>query len=245
MQYTQYFAPRGDYRDHLTLGYDIKQFDNTVQVAGRNAGTCDRIGSRPLSLSYSSGATRARDASLSFNTDYAQNLSGAPAIRRPTTTCATRRRTRPRNLSSGWRVVRVGADLGYRLPADWTLAARVRGQVAGQSLIAGEKFGVGGAVGACAGRACPGRRLGRSGQRGILAAAGLEGHPDAGLRRLGATQDAGACARQRDVRVGDQRRLLACAGNTKPASLALDYGVVVQGHSRDGNVTGRDQHAWP
>lgn len=42
-------------------------------------------------------------------------------------------------------MLRFGGALNRRLTGDWLLAARLRTQVSGQSLIPGEKFGVGGA----------------------------------------------------------------------------------------------------
>ena len=144
IQYTQYFAPRGDYRDYFTLGYDDKQFDNTVLVAGANAGTCDRIASRPLSGSYS-GRYEGANVSANFNVDYIRNLPGGSRNAQSDYDRCNAPADASKNLTAAWSVARFGADLGWRFAPDWLLAGRLRTQFSGQSLIAGEKFGIGGA----------------------------------------------------------------------------------------------------
>ena len=47
--------------------------------------------------------------------------------------------------SRNWSLWRYGADLSYQVTDAWTLTGRLRGQQAGDQLIPGEQFGLGGA----------------------------------------------------------------------------------------------------
>jgi hemolysin activation/secretion protein len=141
IQYTQYFAPRGDYRDYLTLGYDFKLFESNV--TGAPAG-CARIGSHPVTLSYS-GRYDGADALLTFNVDLVRNLPGGVANSQSAYDACNPPADPSKNLTAAWSAMRFGADLAWRLPRDWQFASRLRYQGAGQQLIPGEKFGVGGA----------------------------------------------------------------------------------------------------
>lgn len=146
VQYTQYFAPRGDYRDYVTVGVDFKQFDSNVTIAGTGAAasTCASIGSRPLTLTYT-GRYEGADQILTFNADYARNLPGGPNNAQGAYDRCNPPADASMNLTAAWAVLRFGADLAWRLPGDWQFAARLRTQFSGQALIPGEKFGVGGA----------------------------------------------------------------------------------------------------
>lgn len=141
VQYTQYFAPRGDYRDYLTIGYDFKLFESNV--LGAPVG-CARIGSRPLSLSYA-GRYEGADQVLTFNIDGVRNLPGGIANAQAHYDACNAPADASKNFSAAWSALRLGGDLAWRLPRDWQLAARLRYQAAAQALIPGEKFGIGGA----------------------------------------------------------------------------------------------------
>ncbi|MFN0163293.1 MAG: ShlB/FhaC/HecB family hemolysin secretion/activation protein [Burkholderiales bacterium] len=247
IQYTQYFAPRGDYRDYLTLGWDDKQFDNSVQVAGRPLGTCDRIASRPLSLSYA-GRHEGAATTLSFNLDFARNLPGGSNNSQSAYDRCNPPADASRNLSSSWTALRFGGDANWRFSGDWMLAGRLRAQLAGQTLIAGEKFGIGGATSV---RALPERAV--VGDAGVQASIELWAPPLwQGVRLLG-FYDHG---RVRTLEPAPGLLSHDSAGSVgfglrwqhqAQVALTMDYGVVIQGHAPTNtanapqNTRGRDR----
>ncbi|MBL8383675.1 MAG: ShlB/FhaC/HecB family hemolysin secretion/activation protein [Burkholderiales bacterium] len=238
LQYTQYFAPRGDYRDYLTVSFDDKQFDNSVLVAGINAGTCNRIASRPISASYS-GRFEGANLTLSFNADLARNLPGGPHNAQADYDRCNPPADASRNLSAAWAILRAGADIGWRIAGDWLLAGRVRVQHAPQALIAGEKFGVGGA-----------QSVRALGERALAGDSGVSGSVELwfppwwqGARWL-AFVDHG---RVRSIHPPPGALVYDAVSSAgfglrwqyqSSVSLALDYGVVVQGFAPNANVTG-------
>jgi hemolysin activation/secretion protein len=236
VQYTQYFAPRGDYRDYFTLGFDDKQFDNSVLVAGRTAGTCDRIASRPVSGSYS-GRYEGADLTVSFNVDYARNFPGGAHNAQADYDRCNPPADASRNLGAAWSLARFGGDVAYRLPSDWLLTGRLRTQATGYTLIAGEKFGVGGAQSV---RAVGERAL--AGDGGVQASAEVWLPPTAGGLRWLAFYDFGRVKTLEPAPGGVSFESVASAGfglrwqYQTSLSLALDYGVVVQGHAPSGTV---------
>ncbi|MBL8377199.1 MAG: ShlB/FhaC/HecB family hemolysin secretion/activation protein [Burkholderiales bacterium] len=247
LQYTQYFAPRGDYRDYVTLGWDDKQFDNSVKVAGRAFGTCDRIASRPLTATYL-GRYEGAAATLSFNIDWVQNLPGGSNNSQSAYDRCNPPADASRNLSADWMAWRFAAETIWRVHGDWSLSGRVRAQHAGQSLIAGEKFGAGGASSV---RALPERAL--IGDTGHTASVEVWTPPLwEGLRVLGFYDQGrvrtrepapGATAIESVGSVGFGLRWQYKA----QLAVALDYGVVILGHapsnaaSAPQNTRGRDR----
>lgn len=237
LQYTQYFAPRGDYRDYVTLGIDFKQFDNSVLVAGNNAGTCDRIGSRPLTGSYS-GRYEGANLTVSFNGDYVRNLPGGSRTSQSDyDLCNPTIGDPSKNLSAAWSVLRFGGDVAWRFTGEWLLAGRLRAQASGQTLIPGEKFGVGGAQSV---RALGERAL--AGDGGVQASAELWlPFQWQGTRWL-VFYDTGRVKTLAPVLPANSYESVSSVGfgmrwqYESQASLSLDYGVVVQGHANNGNV---------
>ncbi len=244
IQYTQYFAPRGDYRDYFTLSFDDKQFDNNVTIAGApgaGANTCARIASRPLSGSYS-GRYEGADLTLSFNGDYVRNFPGGTHnAQSDYDACNSPTDDPSRNLTAGWSMLRFGADAGWRYSGDWLLAGKFRSQLTGSSLIPGEKFGVGGA-----------QSVRALGERSLAGDVGVSGSIELwtppmwqGIRWL-VFYDAG---RVKTLQPAPGAPLnyeaVASVGlgmrwqYRTQLSLALDYGVVVEGNSPNANVTNR------
>ena len=242
IQYTQYFAPRGDYRDYFTLSFDDKQFDNNVTIAGApgaGANTCARIASRPLSGSYS-GRYEGADLTLSFNGDYVRNFPGGTRNSQADYDACNPPLDASKNLSAAWSMLRLGADAGWRLAGDWLLAGRVRSQFTGQALIAGEKFGVGGA-----------QSVRALGERALAGDTGASGSIELwtpplwqGIRWLMFFDHGRVKTLQPGIgsvsyeSVGSLGFGMRWQYRTQ-LSLALDYGVVVQGHSNNAELTNR------
>lgn len=237
IQYTQYFAPRGDYRDYFTLGFDDKQFDNTVLVAGTNVGTCNRIASRPVSASYS-GRYEGASLTVSFNTDYARNLPGGTRNSQSDYDQCNPPADASKNLSAAWSVLRFGGDVGWRFAGDWLLAGRLRSQFSGQSLIAGEKFGVGGAQSV---RALGERAL--AGDAGVQTSVELWLPPlSQGIRWLAFYDQGRVKTLEPAPGGGTSFEAVGSLGfgmrwqYQTSVSVALDFAQVIQGHAPSGTV---------
>jgi hemolysin activation/secretion protein len=138
LSYTQYFAPRGDYRDYVTIGIDDKHFlSNTTFIqANARVGALDTR-TRPLSLGYV-GRMEEKWGNWGFNVDYARNLRGG----RDNTNAAYA--TSNANATTQWHAWRFGADANWQLPRNWLLTGRIKGQTTNRPLLSGEMFGVGG-----------------------------------------------------------------------------------------------------
>jgi hemolysin activation/secretion protein len=243
IQYTQYFAPRGDYRDYFTISFDDKQFNNNVTIAGAGAApaanACARIASRPITGSYS-GRYEGADLTVSFNADYARNFPGGTRNAQADYDNCNPPADASKNLTAAWSMLRFGGDAGWRLAGDWLLAGRVRSQFTGNALIAGEKFGVGGAQSV---RALNERAL--AGDTGVSGSIELWTPPMwAGIRWL-AFYDAGRVKTLQPAPGSLSYEAVASVGfgmrwsYQTQMSLALDYGVVVQGNAPNADVTNR------
>ena len=245
IQYTQYFAPRGDYRDYFTLSFDDKQFNNNVTIAGLGgaaaaaANACARIASRPLTGSYS-GRYEGADTTVSFNVDYARNFPGGTRNAQADYDACNPPADPSKNLTSAWSMLRLGGDAGWRFGGEWLLAGRVRSQFTGNALISGEKFGVGGAQSV---RALNERAM--AGDTGVSTS--LEVWSPAwwqGTRWL-VFYDHG---RVRTLQPAPGSLMYESVGSVgfgmrwqyqTQLSLSLDYGVVVVGNSPNADVTNR------
>jgi hemolysin activation/secretion protein len=245
IQYTQYFAPRGDYRDYFTLSFDDKQFNNNVTIAGLGAAAaaaanaCARIASRPLTGSYS-GRYEGANTTVSFNVDYVRNFPGGTHNAQADYDACNPPADPSKNLTAAWSMLRLGGDAGWRFGDEWLLAGRVRSQFTGNALIAGEKFGVGGAQSV---RALNERAM--AGDTGVSTS--LEVWSPAwwqGTRWL-VFYDHG---RVRTLQPAPGSLMYESVGSVgfgmrwqyrTQLSLSLDYGVVVLGNAPNADVTNR------
>ncbi|NND00024.1 MAG: ShlB/FhaC/HecB family hemolysin secretion/activation protein [Gammaproteobacteria bacterium] len=136
--YTQYLDIHGGYQHKLLLSVVDKLFDNDVLFESSNIGTDVR--SRPLSIDYISRFDRTNWL-LNSTISHSTNLSGGAF-----------------NNDRSYRAARVGAEQGwskqnlsmrfdYRWNQDWSSRALLFAQTTADSLISGEKFGLGGALG--------------------------------------------------------------------------------------------------
>ena len=136
--YTHYLGKRGTYQDRLKVGVTDKMFDSDLIFESTNLGSDVR--SRPITIEYISRYDKANwlvNAVLS----HASNLSGGSF-----------------NDDASYQAARAGSDSDWSkqelsLRFDWRISqswrARFLGfaQTSSDSLIPGEKFGMGGALG--------------------------------------------------------------------------------------------------
>jgi hemolysin activation/secretion protein len=136
LHWRQHLTPAGAYSHSVEAGFDDRFFDNNVVFGSTQLGVDVR--SRPVSLTYLARFDRA-ESSLAGSIQYAHNLPGGSdnndAAYSGNRAGATR----------DWQAVRYSLDGQWRF-APWLLALRVRGQYAGEPLIPGEQFGIGGAT---------------------------------------------------------------------------------------------------
>jgi hemolysin activation/secretion protein len=129
------FLSRGRYRHGIRASIVDKQFDNSVDFLGQEIGTDLR--STPVSVTYQGGWVN-ESASAGFTVGVDRNIPWGR-----------------NNDQDAYELSRAGADtdfmtlklsgfLDYRLGGPWLLRARWAGQYAGDPLIAGEQFGLGG-----------------------------------------------------------------------------------------------------
>jgi hemolysin activation/secretion protein len=119
----------------LSVAIDDKYFESTTRVLGLKQTPAVR--SRPMSLRYAARNTQPWGG-IGGYLEYDFNLSGG-SDNDDAAYNANRF-----GASPDWNATRYGLDGAYALPNGWGLSARVRGQYAGEPLISGELFGLGG-----------------------------------------------------------------------------------------------------
>jgi len=129
------FYPIGFYTHKIVADVQDHRFENDVDFSGLQIGT--NVRSRPLGLTYQGRYERAW-GNAGFSAQVLKNLSGGndnndvayDGVRQ--------------GADQSWNAYRYGADTEVKLPARWALRARLTGQRAGEPLISGEEFGLGG-----------------------------------------------------------------------------------------------------
>ena len=138
VQYTHYFAPQGDYRAYASLTLDDKHFINDKITTLGGVPLSPNYRTRPLTVSYT-GRLEEKWGRWGYNLDYAHNLALGGGNNN-----ASYVANQP-GSSTNWSALRFGADVTAPLPANWIVNARMRSQWSDDSLVPGERFGVGGA----------------------------------------------------------------------------------------------------
>lgn len=133
--YSQYLNQVGAWRQQVGIGIDDRLFVNNVAFQGQPIG--GQVRSRPVTLRYQ-GEFRSSALVADLNLSYARNLGGGDHN-------DGRNYERSRaNARAEWDAFRYDARLTASLPREWQAVLMVEGQLAGEAMIAGEQFGVGG-----------------------------------------------------------------------------------------------------
>ena len=127
---------QGRYSHRIGVSVFDKQFDNDVNFLGQQIGADVR--SRPVSLRYD-GEWLRDTANFGFHLAWLRNLTSGSNNSAEAYTAA-RAGAKP-----NWDAWQAGAFMDLRVGEGWLLRARLSGQYAGEPLIAGEQFGLGGA----------------------------------------------------------------------------------------------------
>jgi hemolysin activation/secretion protein len=127
----------GDYQHKLSLGFDYKDFDNSLTLLGMQLG--NNIVVHPLSLTYA-GILGLTSGELDFYLSGSHNEPwGAKGQQEDFEKVNA-------SASADYSIFRFGTNLGYALPDDWQARAVFTGQYTGDVLVPGEQFGLGGAT---------------------------------------------------------------------------------------------------
>jgi hemolysin activation/secretion protein len=125
----------GDYNHTAVLGFDYKNFEETVGLAGSTA-VKTPISYFPFSVAYSA-SLRDNGGVTSFNAGV--NLSFRGAVARESEFEDTRYKARGNYI-----FMTAGLERSQKLPGEFSLLVRLDGQLADQPLIANEQFMAGG-----------------------------------------------------------------------------------------------------
>ena len=136
LTYTQLMRKRGNYRHQWSLGLQNRYFENNVDFLGLLPIGVD-VRSFPISLSYQGQYVQDK-ISASFTSSYVRNM--AIKDRNDGATYALARF----GAKSDWDLIRLDGQFSYRLPEDYLLRTTMSAQWAGEALIPGEQFGLGG-----------------------------------------------------------------------------------------------------
>jgi len=127
--------PMGLYSHKVNLGFQDRLFENNTIFADTFIGLDVR--SQPVLLRYMGRVEKAK-AVGNFYIEYAVN-TGFGADNDDVNYAVNRA-----GADENWQALRYGGDVDVLLPKNWRFLARLLGQAAGEPLIPGEQFGLGG-----------------------------------------------------------------------------------------------------
>ena len=136
LSYVQRLSRYGSYRHSVGVSLDDKLFENDIVFQGIPIGTDVR--SRPLQATYR-GSYESKGRNLNFYLSYAHNIQKGSKNDKLSYSLARF------GAHPDWGALRFGGSGDASLPAGWLLSGRIDGQYAGEPLIPGEQFGIGGA----------------------------------------------------------------------------------------------------
>ena len=136
LSFTRILKKKGNYRHQWALGLQNRYFENNVDFLGVVPIGVD-VRSFPLTLSYHAQYAKEKLAG-SIYAAYVRNLEVQD--RNDGATYALTRF----GAESDWDLLQLNGDVSYRLPRDFLLRTLFASQWAGEALIPGEQFGLGG-----------------------------------------------------------------------------------------------------
>jgi hemolysin activation/secretion protein len=135
-RYNHNFRKIGDYDSKLIFGFDYKDFNNDVSLAGSPLG--NDITVHPVSVTYG-GNWATTSNNLNFYVSVFQNIPGGD---KGDSAAFEAART---GATDSYTIVRYGVNYLRVLPLDWQLRFALNGQATSDALVQGEQFGIGGA----------------------------------------------------------------------------------------------------
>ena len=138
-RYTQVLAKRGDLEQHLSYGFDIKAFKNSVQLEGGSAELGNDVTVHPISIGYQVN-TPIPSGDIGGQVTLSRNVSGGSKGGQADFTASRV------GAKADYTVLRFAGSVTRALKNDWQLRAILNGQYTSDALIPGEQFGAGGAT---------------------------------------------------------------------------------------------------
>lgn len=138
VHYLHTFHDHGIYQHEAEIGYEDKLFENDLTFNGQPLAGIVDVRTNPVSLTYRgrlvgvqnifgfelTGVSNQPGGSDSDEAAYAANRAGA---------------------DPKWSAVRYAFEYSHRFESNWAVSLRYKGQSAGEPLVPGEQFGLGGA----------------------------------------------------------------------------------------------------
>jgi hemolysin activation/secretion protein len=148
-RYNQLLVRRGEYSQRLVYGLDYRAYKNSCSLGGFGAAGCGPaavdVTVRPVSLAYSGNWTAPGRIS-DFYVALSQNLPGATKGRESDFNAARPGSIGGTGASSRYTILRFGASMVNAFENNWQVRAAFNAQYTPDSLVAGEQFGVAGAM---------------------------------------------------------------------------------------------------
>jgi hemolysin activation/secretion protein len=123
-------------RQTLDIGIDYRLFQNTIDFAGENLGV--DVAALPISLGYQYTARKGNNG-YSAGIRYVRNIPGL--VGRNNNESYSESRV---GAKADWDLFEINGTYQYTFPSGWLLNVQGEGQYAGEPLISGEQFGLGG-----------------------------------------------------------------------------------------------------
>lgn len=136
LSYTQVLRKLSKYRHQWSLGLQNRFFENNVDFLGLLPIGVD-VRSFPITLTYQGTYVNEQWAG-SYTATYSRNL--AIKDKNDDLTYSLSRA----GAQSNWDALRINGNLSYKLPHNWLIRSTLDAQYAGEALIPGEQFGLGG-----------------------------------------------------------------------------------------------------
>jgi len=134
-RYNHNFRKIGDYDSKLIFGFDYKDFNNQISLAGSPLGSDVTV--HPINITYGGNWSKTND-NLNFYVSVFQNIAGGD--KGDSSAFAAARS----GATDSYTIVRYGISYLRVLPLDWQLRLALNGQATSDALIQGEQFGIGG-----------------------------------------------------------------------------------------------------
>ncbi len=136
VNFTRVLRRQGRYRHEWSLGFQNRFFENNIDFLNTTPLGVN-VRSSPLVVGYS-GGFNADQWRAAFSLSYARNIAIGRRNNGPAYAAARS------GAESDWDAIRVSGEVNYTLFEKWLGRMHMDGQWAGEPMIAGEQFGLGG-----------------------------------------------------------------------------------------------------
>ncbi|MBN1378855.1 MAG: ShlB/FhaC/HecB family hemolysin secretion/activation protein [Gammaproteobacteria bacterium] len=148
LNYSYFLPGTSNYQHELKVSYEDKLFENDLFFEGESIPTASalecvevdgRVRTNPLGVSYNA-VVRGNNNAFGYSLGFYSNQSGGSYSDDLAYNCVKD------GSKSDWSATRYSFNYDQRFGAGWLMRFRLQGQAAGDLLVPGEQFGVGGAT---------------------------------------------------------------------------------------------------